>query len=141
MSHVHVTADLDLTPNATSVLSGAPDSLWMDLEVKKSPRKTENRTYVYMLRGEVINAADTKEAGKLLQQKATFDPEIFFNIILPPIIFSAGYSMKRRHFFKNFGAIFTYAILGSMISVFVVAAITFAFTRLMPAISFTFNGD
>jgi len=27
--------------------------------------------------------------------KATFDPEIFFNIILPPIIFNAGYQMKR----------------------------------------------
>jgi len=27
--------------------------------------------------------------------QATFDPEIFFNIILPPIIFNAGYQMKR----------------------------------------------
>lgn len=27
--------------------------------------------------------------------KATFDPEIFFNIILPPIIFHAGYCLKR----------------------------------------------
>jgi len=27
--------------------------------------------------------------------QATFDPEVFFNIILPPIIFNAGYHMKR----------------------------------------------
>ena len=35
--------------------------------------------------------------GKILdfQEKATFDPEIFFNFLLPPIIFYAGYSMKR----------------------------------------------
>ncbi|OQV21402.1 Sodium/hydrogen exchanger 9 [Hypsibius exemplaris] len=118
---------------------GPPDTVWLLSEVKKSGGVRENKTFAYALRGEVLNAGENKETGKLLQQKATFDPEVFFNIILPPIIFSAGYSMKRRHFFKNFGAIFTFAILGSTISVLVVAAICFAFTRLMPALAFTFN--
>jgi len=27
--------------------------------------------------------------------QATFDPEVFFNVILPPIIFNAGFSMKK----------------------------------------------
>jgi len=40
----------------------------------------------------VFNTA-TEEIVVCLQ--ATFDPEIFFNIILPPIIFNAGYQMKR----------------------------------------------
>ncbi|GAV00572.1 hypothetical protein RvY_11399 [Ramazzottius varieornatus] len=128
------------TTETDRVLRAPPDSVWMELEVQKDARRLENRTYAYMLRGEVVNRGkDSETSGKLLQQKATFDPEIFFNIILPPIIFSAGYSMKRRHFFQNFGAIFTFAIFGSIISVFVVAAVTFAFTRLMPALAFTFN--
>nr|CAD7393663.1 unnamed protein product [Timema cristinae] len=33
--------------------------------------------------------------GRRRARHATFDPEIFFNIILPPIIFHAGYSLKR----------------------------------------------
>lgn len=54
------------------------------------PKNLPNETYAYTFRGQVV---DLEENG--IDLKAIFDPEIFFNIILPPIIFYAGYSLKR----------------------------------------------
>lgn len=100
------------------------DALWLRL----------NRTYSYVFKGEV-----KAEESKLIEQKATFDPEIFFNILLPPIIFNAGYSLKRKYFFRNLGAIFTYAFIGTTLSAIVIGSILYGFVQLVPSrAQFTF---
>ncbi|CAG5128526.1 unnamed protein product, partial [Candidula unifasciata] len=74
-----------------------------------------------------------------LERTVTFSPELFFNVMLPVIIFEAGYSMKRKHFFKNLGAILMYALIGTTISALVIGGIMFGLTRLMTGISITLN--
>lgn len=49
-------------------------------------------------------------AGKTLM----FSGQIFFYYILPPIIFAAGYNMKRRRFMRNIGYITLYGIIGTL---------------------------
>lgn len=74
-----------------------------------------------------------------IAEKASFDPEIFFNILLPPIIFNAGYSMKKKHFFKNFGAILTFALLGTVISCFITGGLTYMFVSMFKSLKEYFS--
>jgi NhaP-type Na+/H+ or K+/H+ antiporter len=66
--------------------------------------------------GAVILAFRKGDASKLI-----FDPQIFFFVLLPPIIFNAGYNMKRRNFFKYFSAIMVFAVPGTMVAITTVA--------------------
>jgi sodium/hydrogen exchanger 8 len=58
-----------------------------------------------------------------------FEPEILYYVLLPPIIFEAGYSLQKRYFFENFGSILMLAVLGTFISTFTVAFIMFGLSK------------
>ncbi|CAH1965055.1 unnamed protein product [Acanthoscelides obtectus] len=111
-----------------------PDTLSLYFPI--NGKSQMNRTFQYVFREQI---SDLKQNE--IDLKATFDPEIFFNIILPPIIFHAGYSLKRKYFFRNLGAILTYAIIGTTVSSFAVGGLMYGCVQLMPAKlanSFTF---
>lgn len=51
-----------------------------------------------------------------------FDEELFFIYLLPPIIFNAGFQVKKKQFFRNFVAIVLFGVTGVFISFAIIAA-------------------
>jgi hypothetical protein len=53
----------------------------------------------------------------------SFDPQIFFNLLLPPIILASGYELHQANFFRYIGPILTFAFAGTFLSAVVIGLI------------------
>ncbi|XP_019193033.1 PREDICTED: sodium/hydrogen exchanger 4 isoform X2 [Ipomoea nil] len=51
-----------------------------------------------------------------------FNEELFFIYLLPPIIFNAGFQVKKKHFFQNFLTIMLFGVAGVFISTSIITA-------------------
>ena len=101
--------------------------LKMNISVPDEDSRFQEKAYSYAFKSE-----SSDSIGNALRERATFNPELFFYILLPPIIFHAGYSMRKKHFFANFGAILAFALIGTTISTIVIGVIMYGFGQLIP---------
>ncbi|XP_042037270.1 sodium/hydrogen exchanger 1-like [Salvia splendens] len=50
-----------------------------------------------------------------------FNEDLFFIYLLPPIIFNAGFQVKKKQFFRNFMTIVMFGVLGTLISFVIIS--------------------
>ncbi|KAF4395784.1 hypothetical protein F8388_018058 [Cannabis sativa] len=62
--------------------------------------------------GGVVLLVRKSESSRLL----VFSEDLFFLYLLPPIIFNAGFQVKKKQFFRNFSTILLFGVFGTIIS-------------------------
>lgn len=72
----------------------------------------------------IVMGAVLKGIG-LHDEAFDFRPDFFFLILLPPIIFCAGFSLRKDFFFHNLGTIIIFAFIGTGISSFFIGTVLY----------------
>ncbi|KAF4317540.1 hypothetical protein BBO99_00000656 [Phytophthora kernoviae] len=60
-----------------------------------------------------------------LHTHLNLDNSLFFNVLLPPIIYEGGFSIKRQAFFRNFPAIMSTAVIGTIVSAVITGGVLY----------------
>uniref|UniRef100_A0A3Q3XEE0 Sodium/hydrogen exchanger n=1 Tax=Mola mola TaxID=94237 RepID=A0A3Q3XEE0_MOLML len=72
-----------------------------------------------ILMGGFIKIIEFQELANWKEEEM-FRPNMFFLLLLPPIIFESGYSLHKGNFFQNIGSITLFAVIGTAISALIV---------------------
>ncbi|KAL6907865.1 hypothetical protein ACP4OV_002035 [Aristida adscensionis] len=67
--------------------------------------------------GAVILMVSSLKSSRVL----VFSEDLFFIYLLPPIIFNAGFQVKKKQFFRNFMVITLFGVVGTLISFTVIS--------------------
>ena len=80
--------------------------------------------------GMVVGLILRLSASHAILSNVSFDYQMFFNLLLPPIILASGFELHQGNFFRNIGSILTFAFAGTFISAVVLGIILFIWTRM-----------
>jgi NhaP-type Na+/H+ or K+/H+ antiporter len=86
--------------------------------------KFGHETGIALVMGLIISAGLHYISSTPSDYDVKFDGTIFFYVCLPPIIFAAGFNMRRRRFFANIGYILLFGVFGTIVTFLVFAGLT-----------------
>ncbi|KAI0128482.1 Sodium/hydrogen exchanger family-domain-containing protein [Xylariales sp. AK1849] len=89
-----------------------------------------HETVISIFAGMIIGLILRVATGHTIRQYVSFDYQIFFNLLLPPIILNSGYELHQANFFRNIGVILTFAFAGTFLSAVVIGLLLWLYTRL-----------
>ncbi|PHH70051.1 hypothetical protein CDD80_6269 [Ophiocordyceps camponoti-rufipedis] len=106
------------------------------LQMKKVTAVHE--TVISIFAGMIVGLVLLVTSGDSIRNLISFDYQIFFNLLLPPIILSSGYELHQANFFRNIGIILTFAFAGTFLSAVVIGLILWLFALLPGSLQMTF---
>ncbi|RIA93785.1 Sodium/hydrogen exchanger family-domain-containing protein [Glomus cerebriforme] len=94
--------------------------LWTNYCLHLKHIKVINETVVSIFAGMIVGLIIRISPASMIQDMVSFNYTYFFNLLLPPIILNSGYEMQKEKFFRNFGTIFLFAFVGTLMSTLVI---------------------
>ncbi|KAL7972628.1 sodium/hydrogen exchanger [Trichoderma sp. SZMC 28014] len=96
-----------------------------------------HETVISIFAGMVVGLILLITSGDSIRNLISFDYQIFFNLLLPPIILSSGYELHQANFFRNIGTILTFAFAGTFLSAVVIGLILWIFNLVPGSLKLT----
>ncbi|KAG6066934.1 hypothetical protein E4U32_004977 [Claviceps aff. humidiphila group G2b] len=106
------------------------------LQIKKVTAIHE--TVISIFAGMTVGLILIVTSGDSIRNLINFDYQIFFNLLLPPIILSSGYELHQANFFRNMGTILTFAFAGTFLSAVVIGLILYVFALIPGSLTMSF---